>query len=576
MDMFLKLKTTFVKYKGCQGLSGWLLLLSILLIPITKLNVAYLYHINWDEFRFLAQVHDHLRGQLAGALQTFHVHFFGWIAGMGGEIDQIVAARWVMVALQAGTGFLLYRIGRRFLTVPAALFAVLLYFSVRNVLLLGADFRADPMATFLLALCLERVLAFGRGYVVPLAAGVAAGLALLITIKSAIYAPVVGLLYLIGLAESRERALRIGQGMVALAATAVTFGALYLLHQSSIGSATDAADMAVRAYGKTVGSQGFFPRWNYFAESLRSDALFWLFLAAGLALALRFALLPCLLKRADAQRLLVLFLPALTFLFYRNAFPYYWGFALAGPAVLAGLTWEYLEQRLGRVGRLANRGAALAAVALILYAGFAIPFHKNLHAQRQFLEVVHRLFPEPVPYIDRCAMVASFPHAGFFMSTWGMEAYRARGRPVFADILRREQPAFIVANNLQLDIGLPDEVRARYLPPGYDLLPEDLAVLRGNYVHHWGPLYVAGKRVEVKSAGDTERFEVLVAGTYTLEAAGAARIDGDAVAPGGAVMLAPGMHELTADAPGGYVLRWGDNLPVPDRLPPRKPLFTGF
>jgi hypothetical protein len=555
----------------------YVLLAGSAVLVLAKLNIAFLYQINWDEFAFLSHVHSYLRGDLGLALQTFHVHFFGWLAGVsGGETEQIVAARWVMLALQAGTGMLLYRIGRAFFSAPDALFAVLLYFSVRNVLLLGADFRADPIATFLLVLCIHRVLAFGRGYGAPLAAGLAAGLALLITIKSALYAPVVGLLYLIGLAESRERALRIGQGAAALAATVLTFGALYLLHKYSLGSATDAADMATRAYGKTIGSQGFFPRWSYFADSLRTDALFWGFLACGLVLALRFAAVPGLLRRADALRLLALSLPALTFLFYRNAFPYYWGFALAGPALLAGLAWEYLERRLGRVGRLVNRGALIAVAALILYAGFAIPFQKNLHVQRQVLDVVHRLFPEPVPYIDRCAMVASFPHAGFFMSTWGMEHYQARGRPVFADILRRERPVFIIANNLPLDIDVPDEVRARYLPPAYDLLPEDLAVLRENYVHHWGPLYVAGKRVEVESAGGSERFEVLVAGTYTLEAAGAARIDGTPVAPGGTVNLAQGMHELAADAPGGYVLRWGDNLTVPDQLPPRKALFTGF
>ncbi|MFZ5654732.1 MAG: glycosyltransferase family 39 protein [Pseudomonadota bacterium] len=545
-------------------------------VVLAKLNIAHLYHINWDEFLFLSAVHDYLRSDLQGALHTFHVHLFGWLAGMGDETEQIIAARWAMVALQVGTGLLLYRIGRRFFAAPAALFAVLLYFSVRNVLLLGADFRADPIATLLLVLCIERMLALGRGHGAPLVAGVAAGLALLVTIKSAFYAPVVGLLYLIGLAETRERALRVGQGVVALAAAATTFGALYLLHKHAVGAAGDAADMATRAYGKTIASQGFFPRWNYFADSLRADALFWGFLAFGLVCALRYALWPGLLRRANALRLLVLLLPALSFLFYRNAFPYYWGFALAGPALLAGLAWEALEQWLGRVGRLVNRSAALAAVVLILYTGFAVPFQKNLHVQRQFLDVVHRLFPEPVAYIDRCAMVSTFPHAGFFMSTWGMEGYHARGRPVFADILRREQPAFIVANNTQLNIALPDDLRRRYIPPAYDLLAEDLALLRDNYVHHWGPLYVAGKRVEIESAAAPARFEVSIAGTYTLEGQEEVRIDGAPVAPGGTVMLTQGMHQLAGEVPGGYVLRWGDNLPVPDRPPPRKALFTGF
>jgi hypothetical protein len=69
---------------------------------------------------------------------------------------------------------------------------------------------------------------------------------------------------------------------------------------------------------------------------------------------------------------------------------------------------------------------------------------------------------------------------------------------------------------------------------------------------------------------------VLVAGTYTLEAAGTARIDGAAVAPDGTVELTQGAHELAADAPGDYVLIWGDHLPVPDVPPSSKPLFTGF
>ena len=41
--------------------------------------------------------------------------------------------------------------------------------------------------------------------------------------------------------------------------------------------------------------------------------------------------------------------------------------------------------------------------------------------QRAVVAAVHRIFPEPVPYLDHGGVMASFPKVNFFMSSWGVD-----------------------------------------------------------------------------------------------------------------------------------------------------------
>ena len=91
----------------------------------SKVLLAFRINVNWDEFYFLSLVHDHARGTLATALQTFHVHLFSWLLAIGGEIAQIIAARVVMAFLATGSAFMVYGIARRYAPRPGALFAML-------------------------------------------------------------------------------------------------------------------------------------------------------------------------------------------------------------------------------------------------------------------------------------------------------------------------------------------------------------------------------------------------------------------------------------------------------------------
>ena len=165
-----------------HGLLSYFLILALLLL-LTKLNVAFLYQINWDEFYFLSKVHEYLRGDLGRSIQTFHVHFFGWLPWVSvNEVNQIVVARMLMVFLQLLTAIFLYHIARQFFLKSTAFFVVISYFSVQYILLLGSDFRADPIATFLLVLSINLMLSLTASLVVPAVIGLLLALSLMITI----------------------------------------------------------------------------------------------------------------------------------------------------------------------------------------------------------------------------------------------------------------------------------------------------------------------------------------------------------------------------------------------------------
>lgn len=548
------------------------------IVFLAKLNVANLYQINWDEFYFLSKVYEYLRGDLSQVLQTYYVHFFTWLPLVSdNEAEQIVAARFVMVVFQGLTGLCLYRIGRHYFHRSSSLFAVLAYFSVSYVLFLGADFRADPIAGFFSVAAVDLLHGIKRGWMYPVGAAVSMAIALLVTIKSAYYLAVLGLLFFVAYFESGRNIRVLGCAIFAACVGILVLGILYWFHQDSIGAVSKESGAVLSgAYKKVIASQAFFPRWSFFLESIKKDGLYWVLWVAGFALLLREVYLPKLLGRAQSCALLVMSLPLLTFLFYRNAFPYFYAFILATPSLLIGLAWERLVFAGVKWGRLTAK-ALLALVAfVVLFMGTVTPYKKNMHAQYEMLSVIHQLFPEPVSYIDRCSMVSSYKKEGFFMSTWGTENYRDANEAVFAKIIENSEPKFLLANKQQLNISIPDEIRRRVFHGKYELLKEDLKVLRDNYIPHWGSLYVAGKYIEVKEPEVAYDLNVLIEGNYTFEAAVSAKLNGEELRPGSIVYLKKGIHKFSSEKSALYVFRWGRYLPKPQSPPMRDFLFAGF
>jgi hypothetical protein len=301
----------------------------------------------------------------------------------------------------------------------------------------------------------------------------------------------------------------------------------------------------------------------YLGHSVTGNFILWSGIAVGVIVCLSQIVRPA--TRGFRPWVLLAFLfPLAAVLFYRNSFPYFYVFALAPAAVLLAVAVDALRWPASRMLRL---GAALAIVAAV---HFVSAFSSGQAVQRATLQAVHRIFPGPVSYIDRCSMVGSFRKVGFFMSTWGIETYRASGQPSLADLLHAEQPVFVLANSPVLDDAFGEKAEPEAL------LPRDIAALRENYVHHWGAIWVAGK--VFAEAGPVPRdFEVVIAGAYTIEAPGDVVIDGRAAGPGAVIHLEQGWHSLrVANGSARVLLRWGDHLPLPIGAAPTEAVFDGF
>jgi hypothetical protein len=184
------------------------------------------------------------------------------------------------------------------------------------------------------------------------------------------------------------------------------------------------------------------------------------------------------------------------------------------------------------------------------------------------IATVKSIFPEPVPYIDRCGMLASYPKVGPFITSLTTQRYKATERPLYEAILRESQPPLLLANVGSLDLGRD------WKSGSHSLLKADFETLKANFVPHWGPIWVAGKELQLESGRD-QTSEVLISGKYTLEADQPLTVDGVVVEPGRVVQLSQGTHAFRSDRTGTARLRFGEELVRPTRAPPSKWLFEG-
>jgi len=254
----------------------------LILAVIARVYVAYRYEINWDEFFYLSFIYRYTSDTLYNSLQTFHVHFFTWLKWVSAnEVNQIITARFVMISLQLATGFFIYRISRRYLSLPAALFSVLAYFSVSYNIRMGANFRADPIATFCLMASLDLILTKSLNFRRSLLSGGLIALSLMVTIKSSLYLPTFGLIAL-ALGFMPERDIQAKRHILTvIGSTFVTFLLLYFYHKSSISvlDSSKAINTLSDSFNKTIKHYEFLPKELYLFRSLKFDIIYWLVLA---------------------------------------------------------------------------------------------------------------------------------------------------------------------------------------------------------------------------------------------------------------------------------------------------------
>lgn len=543
------------------------------------LHRAFIANINWDEFYFLSLVHLYQNGGLTAPLQTLYVHLFGWLPLVSNnEIHQIFAARVFMWCLSLASCWLIYDIARKFCSREAALFPVLFYLGFSYVTDHGLSFRADPLCAFLFLASLHLLLGKDRSRIHMAVSAFFMAAAIMVSIKSVFYLATIGpILLTLSLMEPVKRGAEL-RGLVFIIAAILASFVLFQWHSGTLtdATATEAGAAMMSAGNKTLLSGPFFPQAYFIVRALVENGIIWLFIFSGLWKVGHDAW-----RGDDRHRSLILVsfaLPLLSLVIYRNAFPYFFVFLMPPVVILGGISADLLITRLRQSAPLIP-AAIFGGTLLLISASLVTSHFKKLPdqtiAQREVVTAIHGMYGEPVPYLDRNSMMSSFPKAGFFMSSWGMENYRARDTAIMEDLMRREQPRFLIANSCALNISMASNTSDATCQ--HRLLDKDFHILRANFVHHWGPIYVTGKTFELRIPALPQRFQIFVSGIYTLEAAAPVSIDGIMYRPGDRVRLDQKLHNIAATGgPTQAKLRLGDKLYKPNKPPTAQPLYYGF
>ncbi len=548
-----------------------------------KALLLFLWPVHQDEFHYLSMVYSYQRGELTRPFMTLHVHLFGWLSAVGpNEISQVIAARIVMYILLLGTCVYLLRLALRFVGVRGALFTVLCYLCFVFTITNGASFRHDTPATFFFMFALYHFLVRRDSLLSNCLVGLGMAVSLLFTLKAAIYLPVFAGWLFLELLLRGGRAKTLKRAAVFLGALVVCFVVVYKLHAGSLAQSEAATGTSFLSRAvSTFFTCEVFPAGKWIIVTLAMDGLIWLLLGCGVILhSVR------LFKRAYSRGdphayLLVLLLPLLSLLVYRNAYPYFFVFLAPTATLFCGYAFECLLSKV-RTGKRITVPMLSVALGLMVFANFLVRFPSYVMVksrvttgQKSVLAAIHTMFYEPVAYIDKCSMVSSYPKVGLFMSVAGMRNYLNAGKPVMGELLATDRPRFLLANSFFLNLDCDDPPQST---EGQALLQADWAALKSYFIHHWGPVWVPGKQFSLAPDEGLQHFEIVAPGLYTVESEHDILIDGVLRHPGAAVRLEAGAHTVigTGHRETAVKLRWGNYLYQPNDEPESSELLGPF
>ena len=184
-------------------------------------------------------MHQYTAGTLASPFFTFHVHLFSWLPSLSGdEISQIIAARVMIFLLGLGSCTILYFISRQFLSRVGALFSVLCYLSVSNVIVHGTSFRFDPILVFLFLVSVYVIMRKHRSCLSAITAGLCMAMSFLVSLKSIFYLVTMAGVFscMVIFSDRRKNVLR----DIAFFLVSFVFGTigLFLFHKYTLSSAS--------------------------------------------------------------------------------------------------------------------------------------------------------------------------------------------------------------------------------------------------------------------------------------------------------------------------------------------------
>lgn len=532
------------------------------IILALQLHLQFVQKINWDEFFYLSHIYDAQEGRLYKARQMGHVYLFRWLIFIpGGEIAQITTGRVMMWLAQLTTLILIVKTARRFMPLTSALFAALSFLGLGFVFIHGTSFRADPFAALcmMVAVYMFVVSDFNRKNLMILAIALALGA--FVTIKVILFSPLFFVLALWRLVDADDAKVLFVKLGTTLVCAGLLFALSLFLHVETLQEvATENRMSSLSSTAETVFlSGGLFPRMGVMKDGLLIGFIPLLMIGLGLLV----AIVSCIKNKSNRSRdiiIIAMALPLLSFVFYRNAYPYFYAFIFPTAVIVAGYATARLQTSKSVMIFIS---ATLTAIIVLLHN---IRTQDTRIAQTQTITAVHEIFPEPVNYFDRNGMIASFPKAGFFMSSWGIRNYGLAGKPWFSLDMDRKIVPLLIENSPAISSALRNETTP--------LLEKDAAALRDNYILHWGHIWVAGKTLSVSET--VEQFTISIPGKYTVECQKNIWIDGQLYSAGDIIILDRGAHNVRSDGEQTLVLRWGDKLLKPVNKANAKPIFTGF
>lgn len=537
-------------------------LAGVILALALHLGTALQRAVNWDEFWHYSQIHALRDGTLIQPLQTLYTRVFLWVIDLPGTgVDHIVILRLFMFGCLLAICASIHAMALRFADRGTAWLCVLIYLTGGYVLHHGTSFRFDPMAGALLMGSLAIMLRSRLNSWFILATAALAAIALVLTIKSVLYAPAFAGVAWLRWQEAENRNAMLARLAALAVATGLIGAAVFFLHSHTLGQA-EVVDAKAK-FGLLNSQQKMFGFGNlpYYSVIPRAAVL------APLA-AICVLLTPAiLLKRtaqgpAGAERVALwgLWLPITVLAFYHNSAPYFYVFILPPVLVAAVVAVPVLTRRYSL--------AALSLTTIAIACGiWAVDDHSGTQGrQRSLLEAADRMFPHPVNYFDLAGMLGRHHKQNAFMTPWGTELYLAGDTPSMRDTMEREPVPLVLDND-------PMFTNALHGLPDPHFLPQDAAALRDNYLPFWGPFWLAGKAVRADGADHAEEF--LVPGAYTVEDA-PVRIDGQDYRAGEIATIARGRHELRAAGDTDARLIWGTRLARPADSPPPEPYWTSF
>ena len=527
---------------------------ALALVVLLQVELVFSKSVNWDEFYHFSQIHQHLLRRPDSWMQAPYVWLFAWVPSLPGDgIAHIQIIRLLTLLFELVTIAAIVAGARRFADDDTALLCALTYITGGYVFLHGFALRADMIAAALLMTAL--VIALYRPLRWPALALIAVlgVLAFVSTIKAVLYAPAFFGVALFRLERPTSRWVVAGTAAAAVIGATLFLLAAPLLQDSGLAGIFRCMGELGRMSVERMFLSGLFPHGEYLIQQTLLGPI--LAITIILTFFCTFAR-----RRRDRIPMLCLLAPLGTVAIYRNAYPYHFAFILPPAMIAAAPAVDFLRRRYGMLPF-----ALLLLVNAVLLS--ATQDRQVLRNQRVVQTAIHRLFPEPVAYIDESGMAADFPRAvPHFASGWALENYRNAGVATYSLAMQAEPVPLLIANswalqNVFTDTGQPDH-----------LLPADVRLLRKNYIPHWGLVYVAGKTIAAGSA--PSRIDVAVPGLYTVEG-GPVVIAGRRYATGEIVLLERGPAVVGGGRREPVTLRWGEHLPIPAPWP-GNPLFTDY